>query len=611
MSKIVIGTTGEKQNVSIDLDVLMTTRLLVTADSGGGKTVLLKRLCEQMFGKVPILIIDPEGEFAPLREKFDFVLIGKGGESPADSRSAALVAQTLLKLHASAVCDIYEMKEKDRHLFVANFCDGLINAPKELWHPTVVIVDEAHMFAPEGKAGESEASESVKALSTRGRKRGLCPIFATQRLAEFSKGASSMCLNRLVGGTFEDVNQKRALEVLSVSSEEKGAVKAELKMLEPGQFYALGRAICKERTLVNVGPIVTPHGQEAKKYALVPPPPPDQIKALLPKLADLPKLAEEKAATEAELRQENRSLKAQLRQVPTKVVTSPAPKPTRVDMKRATAPLRALLGDAMKIIAKINAIGFEGTAVTPEDVKAAMEATAKQIAKLAESRLKSRQDEFNRLKADVNRLMARLKKTLDDDEISVAIDVKRNEPLTISQAPPPRAQRAQRPQGEPNGDLTRPQQRVLAALAEFAGIGIKAPSRSMVASWLGVKAGTGSFKNYLSELRVRGFVRDPSPDRLSLTEEGEANAPEVQAAVTTEELLRRSESVLGSTTAKILRMVHEEFPGFVTRESVAERLGISAGTGSFKNYISELRTAGMIEDGTDRTIRAAEWMMLG
>jgi DNA helicase HerA-like ATPase len=114
MTKIVIGKS-EGKNVSIDLDVLLTTRLLLTADSGGGKTFALKRLCEQAFGKLQIIIIDPEGEFAPMRQKYDFVLVGPGGETPADVRSSAMLAVKLLELRASAICDIYDMKPSVRH----------------------------------------------------------------------------------------------------------------------------------------------------------------------------------------------------------------------------------------------------------------------------------------------------------------------------------------------------------------------------------------------------------------------------------------------------------------------------------------------------------------
>ncbi|HVI07023.1 MAG TPA: DUF87 domain-containing protein, partial [Candidatus Binatia bacterium] len=434
--KIELGTSGKKK-VFINGDVMLTTRLLVTADSGGGKTVLLKRLCEQMAEKIPVIIIDPEGEFAPLREKFNFILVGPGGEIPAHPRSATLVAQTILKLRTSAIVDLYEMDESVRHEFVRNFCQGLINAPKTLWHPTVVIVDEAHMFCPESGKGESIASDWVKALSTRGRKRGLCPIYATQRLSEFSKGASSMCLNRLVGGTFEDVNVARAIDTLSIPSAEKGDFKKEIKLLEPGFFYGLGRAISKERILIHIGPIVTPHGKEAQKYAVVPPPPLEEIAKLIPKLAELPKTAEEKAQTEKELRAEIKALKLSLKQAQYEQTKSPvgvAPdkhlvkhqvKQTDIskDIARATAPLIRALEDVMKIIVRVETFGTLAH-LKDEELDRLLATVKQQVKKLAEEKLTARDKEISSLQRDMKAAGARIEKLLEEQGKKVVIDVK-------------------------------------------------------------------------------------------------------------------------------------------------------------------------------------------
>ena len=256
------------------------------------------------------ITIDPEGEFATLREKFPFVLVGKGGETPADPRSANLLAQRLLELKASAVCDLYDLKSHLRHTWVKNFLEGLIEAPKNLRTPVIVIVDEAHIFCPE--KGESEAFGAMVDLCTRGRKRGLCPVWATQRLAMISKDASSQLQNRLVGMQFEDVNRKRAAEMLGVLESDKRAFMHAIQLLEPGNFFALGRAISKERILVQVGGIETMHPKAFEKHVLAPPPAPDKIKALLPKLADLPKEAEDKARSEADFRREIRELRAKL-----------------------------------------------------------------------------------------------------------------------------------------------------------------------------------------------------------------------------------------------------------------------------------------------------------
>jgi len=208
-------------------------------------------LMEQLFGKVQVITIDPESEFATLREKFPYVLVGKGGETPADTRSAAMVAERLLELRASAICGLYEIKPAERHLWVKNFFEAVMNVPKKLWHPTVFIVDEAHKFCPESKSGSSPAHDIVRDLVTDGRKRGFCAAFATQRLAKLDKDASAELLNRLVGGMIEDVDVDRAVYLLSVSSGDKHDFVRSLKTIQPGHFYAFGRAISKERSAVQ------------------------------------------------------------------------------------------------------------------------------------------------------------------------------------------------------------------------------------------------------------------------------------------------------------------------------------------------------------------------
>ena len=321
MSRISIGKSGG-HNVHLDLDVFLRTRLLITSNSGGGKSFTIRRLAEQLFGHLQVILIDPEGEFASLREKYGYVLVGKGGETPADPRSAAMLAHKLLELKASAVCDLYEMKPADRHHWVKLFLDSLIDAPKKFWHPVAVILDEAHIYSPEKGAGESEASESVISLATRGRKRGFACCLATQRLSKLRKDAAAELSNILVGPTFMDADRERAADALGVARSDKQKFFDQIKVLEPGNFFGLGRAICLERKLIRIGAIETTHPEAGSaKHAAEPPPAPDKVKALLPKLADLPRAAEEQAKTMAEFKNEIRSLRAQLRAQPSKIET--------------------------------------------------------------------------------------------------------------------------------------------------------------------------------------------------------------------------------------------------------------------------------------------------
>ena len=75
MSEINIG-------IQINLQKLLDTRLLIQAGSGGGKSYALRKVIESIGNQVQQIIIDPEGEFVTLREKFDFALVSKGGDIP-------------------------------------------------------------------------------------------------------------------------------------------------------------------------------------------------------------------------------------------------------------------------------------------------------------------------------------------------------------------------------------------------------------------------------------------------------------------------------------------------------------------------------------------------
>jgi DNA helicase HerA-like ATPase len=140
---------------------------------GGGKSWALRRILEQTASSVQQLVIDPEGEFSTLRKKFDYVIAApRDGDALATPATASLLARRLLESGSSAILDIYDLKAHERIAFVRTFLDALVNAPKALWHPVLVALDEAHVYAPQSTRDES--SGAVIDIATRDRKRGQC-----------------------------------------------------------------------------------------------------------------------------------------------------------------------------------------------------------------------------------------------------------------------------------------------------------------------------------------------------------------------------------------------------------------------------------------------------
>lgn len=290
--------------IDIDLPKLIDSRLLIQANSGAGKSWAIRRILEQSHGKVQQIVIDLEGEFGTLREKYDFILAGKGGDTPATPQSAALLARKLLELNVSAIIDLYELPHQDRKRFVRLFLEAMVNAPKELWHPVLVIIDEAHVFVPE--KGESEAAGAVIDLATRGRKRGYCAVLATQRISKLHKDAAAECNNKLIGRSSQDIDMKRAADELGFTSREQ---QHSLRKLEAGEFFAFGPAISDEVIKLRVGDIHTSHPKAGSRALTEVASPSSAIKKILGKLADLPAEAQQEAKTIDELKAEIRTLR--------------------------------------------------------------------------------------------------------------------------------------------------------------------------------------------------------------------------------------------------------------------------------------------------------------
>lgn len=331
MKRINLGTSSEGRTVYIDIPTLVSTRLLVTASSGGGKSETLRRILEEAVSEIQCIVIDPEGEFSTLREKKPFVLVGEGGETPADIRTAALVATRLLELNASAVCDIYEMRVQDRHEWVKRFLDSMVHAPKSLWHPVLVVIDEAHTYCPEAGYGKSVAAQSVIDIANLGRKRGFCAILATQRLSKLDKNAVEPLQNYLVGRTMFD-DQERAAKTFKVKpGADTRDFSLELERLKDGEFIARGRAINGDMLKVQVTRGITRPPSTGKAMAGVVTPTPSAIKALLPKLADLPHEAEKKVKTEEDLRIELRTSQRRITDLETQLKQAPPSTPMAPD----------------------------------------------------------------------------------------------------------------------------------------------------------------------------------------------------------------------------------------------------------------------------------------
>ncbi|MEO6042218.1 MAG: DUF87 domain-containing protein, partial [Croceibacterium sp.] len=186
-SLVPIGRTGTAE-IELDLDRLMAGRMLIQGSSGAGKSLTLRKIVEEAFDYTTVMIIDPEGEFGNLADHIGATSIRAAELTPDGLTAAAVRGRThRIALHI----DLTDLDPEQRILRAAAFLSGLISVDREQWRNTVLLaIDEGHLLAPHlaGSARDAETRRIGVATLTdvcaRGRKRGIAPVIATQRLAK-------------------------------------------------------------------------------------------------------------------------------------------------------------------------------------------------------------------------------------------------------------------------------------------------------------------------------------------------------------------------------------------------------------------------------------------
>lgn len=549
----------DRGQVDIDLARLLETRLLIQANSGGGKSWALRRLLEQTAGEVQQLVIDPEGEFATLREKHDYVIAAAhDGDALAHPRTAALLARRLLETGVSAILDIYDLKAHERQAFVRLFLDALTNAPKALWRPCLVVLDEAHVFCPE--AGKAESAGAVIDLATRGRKRGFCLVAATQRLAKLHKDAAAELLNKLIGRTGLDVDVKRAADELGMTP--KQAI-AELRSLSEGNFYAFGPALCTSVRKLTVGPVHTSHPKAGDRTLKAPPKPTAAIVAVLPKLADLPKEAETEARSIEELKHELSKVRRELTQA-----NNAKPGPSKEDLQTAESR------------------GFERGLTEGKRAAAA------------------------RLKSVKGALHQAIDAAIAGSSVpQIAPPVSAPVVPAKSSATPRQviARTLRAPSGNGSTEVSGPQQKLLNKLAWLESHGIYPAPKETLAAVAQVSSTSGGYFNNLGVLRNRlGLIEYPTPGEVQFTEAGRAHAQlEPDHRAVHEHWL----DVVTAPQRTILKALIECHPNAIEKDALAEQIGVSPTSGGYFNNLGRLRTLGAVDYPQPGSVALTRYVM--
>lgn len=600
--------------LELPLDAVTQT-FAIMAKRGVGKTHTGSVMAEEMLKQgQPIVVYDPTGAWWGLKSSADgkrpgFPVVIFGGEHadvPLEESAGETIATVIVERRLPAILDCSLMRKGARIRFMTDFCEALYHRNREPLH---LFVDETQTVAPQNLKAMPEIARLVGALEDiilQGRRRGLGMTIISPRPAIVNTSIRSACEVLIAMQIVGPHDRKAIQEWIDLHGDDAERAKemmASLSSLKRGQAWVWSpswlelftRTTFRKRETFDssatpeVGQrVVTP-----RKMAEI----------------DLAKLGAEIASTverakaddPRELRKQIAELQRQLKAKP--VTPAPAaPKAVEVPVltKENLCDLREITGEWPKALERLRELH--------EKVRLMHEAWARNL-KLMESRIASVLEAISRAeRARTPSITVHARQPLAPNTARAIGDMAHAAIKAVSDSPPGYIQVSKRLQlsGALDVKISNPQQAILNVLASFEAIGHNQVVRQMVAAFCGVSSRGSGFEKNLGTLRKLGMIEYPTAGTVRLTDIGRARASATIALHDVAAVHDAWCNVVSGPQAQIVRVLVGIHPNDVSREELAEKLGISAAGSGFEKNLGTLRTLGAVVYPASGRVRAAD-----
>lgn len=557
-------------------DDVLTDHMAVLAKTGAGKTYGAKGIVERLARqKRRICIVDPKDAWWGLKSSADgkatgypfIVFGGPHADVPLLASHGKVLGEAIATSDMLSIICTKSMPEAERIRFLLDFFQTL-NIKNQA--PLHLILDEAHMMAPQKPLGEMQRlTHWTSELVSGGRGMGFRVMLLSQRPARLNKDVLTQC-ESLVAMRMTGPQDRDAVKAWIDDQADRATGKEIISSLPSlptgeGWFWAPTRGILER---IKFPAIETYDSSKTQKDGKA-----DERAKLAP--VDLTALQAKLGKAQAEIE-----------------ANDPAA------LKRKVAELQKALQAKTPTVAK-GITREDEVRLRSEGYNAGWEAAMKESAKLQAATTKTM--------SAISAALARVQSLIPDAPQPVQSAAPR--------APTPAAVRPIAPRPAPVAQAVAPEglssrhMRILNAVAWWKAAGIEEPSRAQVAGAAGYASGNGNFNNLVGAVKTASLIEYPTPGTVRLTDAGEATA-EAQSAPTTEELHDRVRSILESRHVKLFDAVVSAYPEPLTREQLAEATGYQAGNGNFNNLVGKLSTLEIVTYPQPGSVRAAEWLFL-
>jgi len=210
---------------------------------GSGKTntaaVLLEELLKFNF---PLTIVDIDGEYWGLKEKYEILVVGKSEnvDVEIDVEHAEQIAEVSLSKNVSVILDVSGFLYEDTYRLLLNYFKRIWDLAGKYRKPYEIVLEEAHEFIPQGI--RTDLKEVLVKIALRGRKRGLGAIVVSQRSAKVEKDALTQAEILFLHKVIHPSDLKVYKEILPLPPKDVGNLVSSLEIGECIFYYG---EICK------------------------------------------------------------------------------------------------------------------------------------------------------------------------------------------------------------------------------------------------------------------------------------------------------------------------------------------------------------------------------
>jgi len=244
------------RDLNLSLEEIIGQCVAILGIRGSGKSNTAGVIFEELLRhRYPMSIVDIEGEYFGLKEKYEVLVVGTGDgvEIEIDADCAGEIAQVSMEENVPVVLDLSGFLSEERTELLKVYLSSLWNLAGTLRRPYIIGIEEAHEFIPQGV--KNELKEMIARIALRGRKRGLGGIIVSQRSAKVDKDVLSQAGILFLHRVVHEVDMRVYGELLPWR---KSEVKEIITSLDTGDcVYVNGDAILpiyvRERATFHAG----------------------------------------------------------------------------------------------------------------------------------------------------------------------------------------------------------------------------------------------------------------------------------------------------------------------------------------------------------------------